>query len=90
MRRSWRLRCRGKTALDWWQARREAVGPAPYGVTVARVAAITYGKRADDPSLVMSGIRRAEAMTYRDARGQTMTDPDWSEIGAACDVRTGR
>ena len=30
--------------LDWWQARREAVGPAQYGVTVARVAAITYGK----------------------------------------------
>ena len=25
--------------LDWWQARREAVGPAQYGVTVARVAA---------------------------------------------------
>ncbi len=25
--------------LDWWQARREAVGPEQYGVTVARVAA---------------------------------------------------
>jgi hypothetical protein len=66
--------------LDWWQARREAVGPAQYGVTVARVAAITYGKQADDPALLVSGIGRAEAMAYRDARGQATTDPDWSEI----------
>jgi hypothetical protein len=66
--------------LDWWQARREAVGPAQYGVTVARVAAITYGRPVDDPSLLISGIGRAEAMAYRDARGQAMTDPDWSEI----------
>ena len=66
--------------LDWWQARREAVAPAQYGLTVARVAAITYGKRADDPSLVMSGIGRAEAMAWRDARGQGMTETDWSEI----------
>jgi hypothetical protein len=49
-------------------------------VTVARVAAVTYGKRADDPSLVMSGISRADAMARRDARRQAMTDPDWSEI----------
>ncbi|MBR1274431.1 hypothetical protein [Bradyrhizobium sp. AUGA SZCCT0283] len=66
--------------LDWWQARREAVGPGQYGVTVARVAAITYGKHPDDPSLLISGIGRAEAMAYRDERGQAMTDPDWSEI----------
>jgi hypothetical protein len=66
--------------LDWWQARREAAGPQQYGVTIARVAAITYGKKADDPSLLTSGIGRAEAMAYRDARGQAMTDPDWSEI----------
>jgi hypothetical protein len=66
--------------LDWWQARREAVAPGQYGVTVARVAAITYGKRADEPSMLISGIGRAEAMAYRDARGQAMTDPDWSEI----------
>jgi hypothetical protein len=66
--------------LDWWQARREAAVPGRYGVTVAHVAAITYGKPADDPSLLISGIGRAEAMAYRDARGQAMTDPDWSEI----------
>src|SRR5436309_2304958 len=50
------------------------------GVAAARVAAITYGKPADDPSLLISGIGRAEAMAYRDARGQAMTDLDWSEI----------
>ena len=66
--------------LDWWQARRDAVGPRQYGVTIARVAAIAYGKRADDPSLLVSGIGRAEAMAYRDARWQAMTDPDWSEV----------
>jgi hypothetical protein len=66
--------------FDWWQARREAVGPEQYGVTVARGVAITDGKPADDPSLLIPGIGRAEAMAYRDARGQAMTDPDWSEI----------
>ena len=66
--------------LDWWQARREAVGPRQYGVTVARLAASTYGKPADDPSLLITGIGRAEAMAYRDARGQAMTDPDWSKV----------
>ena len=54
--------------------------PEQYGVTVARVAAITYGKPMDDPSLLISGIGRADAMAYRDALGQAMTDPDWSEI----------
>jgi hypothetical protein len=48
--------------FDWWQARREAAGPQEYGVTIARVAAITYGKKAGDPSLLTSGIGRAEAM----------------------------
>jgi hypothetical protein len=66
--------------LDWWQARREAASPEQYGVTVARVAAVTYGKPVDDPSLLISGIGRADAMAYRDALGQAMTDPDWSEI----------
>jgi hypothetical protein len=66
--------------LDWWQARREAVDPEQYGVIVARVAAVTYGKPVDDPSLLLSDIGRAEAMAYRDALGQAMTDPDWSEI----------
>ena len=66
--------------LDWWQARREAVSPEQYGLTVAGVAAITYGKLPDEPSLVISGLGRADAMAYRDARGQAMTDQDWTEI----------
>jgi len=31
--------------LDWWQARREKAGPRDYGVTVARVAALTTASR---------------------------------------------
>jgi hypothetical protein len=66
--------------LDWWQARREVVGPRDYGVTVAKVTALAYGKRPDDPGLIQSGIARAEAMAYRDARGQGMAEQDWAEI----------
>ena len=66
--------------LDWWQARREAAGPDLFGVTVARVSAIIYGKPVDDPSLLTAGIGRAEAMAYRDELGEAMTDPDWSEV----------
>ena len=54
--------------LGWWQARREAVGPRDYGRTIAEVAALTYGKSAEDPAISASGIARAEAMAYRDAR----------------------
>jgi hypothetical protein len=68
--------------LDWWQARREAVAPRDYGVTVAQVAALTYGKSADDPMLRDSGIARAEAMADRDARGQAIAEADWSGIEA--------
>jgi hypothetical protein len=68
--------------LDWWQARRESVGPRDYGVTIAQVAALTYGKRQDDPALLAFGIARAEAMSYRDARGQTITEQDWVKIEA--------
>ena len=47
------------------------------------------GKPADDPSLLISGIGRAEAMAYRDARVQAMTDPDWSETAARLPVAEG-
>jgi len=66
--------------LDWWQARREAVSPEQYGVTVARVSAIIYDKPVTDPSLLTSGIGRADAMAYRDELGEAMTDTDWSEV----------
>jgi hypothetical protein len=68
--------------LDWWQARREAVGPRDYGVTAAKVAALTYGKSPDDPDMRLSGIGRAEAMAYRDTRGEGMTEHDWNAIEA--------
>jgi hypothetical protein len=66
--------------LDWWQARREEVGPRDYGKTVAEVAALTYGKSRDDPTILESGVARAEAMAYRDARAGAMTEADWSNI----------
>src|SRR5262245_43561452 len=37
--------------LDWWQARREQVVPGDYGVTIARVAALTYGTSADGDAM---------------------------------------
>ncbi|WP_128961194.1 hypothetical protein [Bradyrhizobium guangzhouense] len=66
--------------LDWWQARREAVGPQDYGITIARVAALTYGKRAEDAGIRQFGIARAEAMAYRDGRGEGITEADWAAI----------
>ncbi|MBH5371792.1 hypothetical protein [Bradyrhizobium glycinis] len=66
--------------LDWWQARREAVAPRDYGLTIARVAALTYGRADDDPSIGRFGIARAEAMGFRDARGEGITDADWAAI----------
>ena len=66
--------------LDWWQARRESVGPQDYGVTIGQVAALTYGKPQDKPALRAFGIERAEAMAYRDAHGQAIMEADWSTI----------
>jgi hypothetical protein len=44
--------------------------PAGYaGLTIARVAAITYNMRADDPMMLQFGIISAEAMVWRDTRG---------------------
>jgi hypothetical protein len=66
--------------LDWWQARHEAIGPRDYGVTIAAVAALTYGRAADHPDILQFGIGRAEAMANRDARGEGITDEDWTKI----------
>jgi len=66
--------------LDWWQARREAVSPSDYSVTIARVAALTYGKGTDDSGVRQFGVARAEAMAYRDARGEGITEADWATI----------
>jgi hypothetical protein len=66
--------------LDWWQARREAVSANDYGLTIARVAALTYGKSADDSGIRQFGVIRAQAMAYRDARGEGITEADWGAI----------
>jgi hypothetical protein len=68
--------------LDWWQARRESVAPETYGLTIAAVAALTYGRPEDDPDIVAFGMRRAQAMALRDARGAAITEQDWSTIEA--------
>jgi hypothetical protein len=65
------------------KARREAVGPADSGRTIAEVAGLTYGKSRDDPAMVASGVARAAAMAYRDARRDVMTDGDWAGIGGS-------
>jgi hypothetical protein len=49
-------------------------------LTIAKVAALTYGKGPDDPALQQSGAIRGEAMAYRDARGELMAEQDWAEI----------
>lgn len=64
--------------LDWWQARREKVPPADFGKTIAAAAAMIYG--VDNPSIEASGALRAEAMAYRDARNDRMTDADWRSV----------
>ncbi|MBH5397438.1 hypothetical protein HZZ13_06485 [Bradyrhizobium sp. CNPSo 4010] len=45
--------------LDWWQARREAVAPRDHGLTIARVAALTYGRADDDSGIRRFGVDRA-------------------------------
>jgi len=67
-----------RTELAWWQARREAVGPQDYGLMIARVATLVYG--VDGPDLRRSGVVRAQAMAYRDQRGDAITDADWGRI----------
>ena len=69
-----------RTELDWWQARREAVAPEDYGLIVARVLSLLYGMEGDD--VRRSGVLRAQAMAYRDARDNIniMTDADWLSI----------
>ena len=66
--------------LDWWQARRESVGPKDYGLTIARVATLLYG--VDGADVRTFGVLRAEAMAFRDARGAAITEADWDAIDA--------
>jgi hypothetical protein len=67
-----------RTELEWWQGRREKVGAQQYGLTIARVASMIYGVWGDEVN--RSGVLRAEAMAYRDARRQSMKDSDWMAV----------
>jgi hypothetical protein len=67
-----------RAELDWWQARREQVGPDIYGLTIARVASLVYG--VDEADVRAFGVLRAQAMEFRDARGAAITEADWTAI----------
>jgi hypothetical protein len=74
--------------LDWWQARRESVGPEQYGLTIARVASLLYGVDGEDVRAF--GVMRAQAMALRDARGAAVTEADWAAIEAQLATAYGR
>jgi hypothetical protein len=67
-----------RAELDWWQARRERIAAATYGLTIARVASLVYGVDGDD--VEDFGVIRAQAMDFRDARGAGITEADWAAI----------
>jgi hypothetical protein len=67
-----------RAELDWWQARRESVGPETYGLTIARVTALVYGVDGEDVRAF--AITRAQAMEFRDKRGNSITEADWAAI----------
>jgi hypothetical protein len=71
--------------LSWWEARRHAVAPANYALTIAQGAALVYG--IDNAAMRQAAQHRAAAMAYRDAQGRAMRPADWqwieAELGAA-------
>lgn len=67
-----------RAELDWWQVRRESVGPETYGLTIARATSLVYGVDGEDVRTF--GITRAQAMAFRDARGSRITEADWTAI----------
>lgn len=74
--------------LDWWQARREQNQPQDYGRTIAATASMIYGSQ--NPDIEQSGILRAEAMAYRDARNGRMTRDDWSAVAGQLSMAYGK
>jgi hypothetical protein len=67
-----------RAELAWWQARREAVPPAEYGLLIARVWTLLYG--VEGGTVRAAGVVRAEAMAYRDAHATDITEHDWAVI----------
>jgi hypothetical protein len=76
-----------RTELAWWQARREAVPPEQYGAIIARVATLVYGIDSED--VRRFGALRAQAMGYRDAQDQTITEADWVLITKRLELAYG-
>jgi hypothetical protein len=76
-----------RTELAWWQARREDATPEQYGLIIARVATLIYGVDGED--LRRSGVVRAQAMAYRDAHGENITEVDWSFIDGQLELAYG-
>ena len=72
------IKAAARAELDWWQARREDIAPKTYGAMIALVSTLLYGH--DSEKLREAGILRAEAMAFRDARGEAITDTEWSTI----------
>jgi hypothetical protein len=65
--------------LRWWQMRRRFAMPEEYGRTVAELMSEVYQRQNAD--LQVAGQLRAQAMAYRDKRGNgKMTDADWQQV----------
>lgn len=64
--------------LEWWQLRREGVGPDGYAPAVAQAAAYLYG--VEPQTLAEYARLRVAAMDLRDQKGREITDEDWAEI----------
>ena len=65
--------------LEWWQLRRENIGPDGYAPAIAAATAYLYD--ADPQRLMPYAELRAEAMRLRDVRGDKITGQDWRQIG---------
>ncbi len=61
-----------------WKERPEDVGLSDYVAMIARLSGRYYGQESE--KFREAGKLRAEAMAYRDASGETMTDGGWSTI----------
>ena len=64
--------------LAWWKERRQKVPTQDYARTIAKLGSIIYGIPENDT--LPASLIRAEAMAYRDARWDRMTETDWNEL----------
>jgi hypothetical protein len=69
-----------KLELEWWQLRRENIGPKGYAPAIAAATACLYN--VEPRRLLPYAALRAQAMHLRDLRGDQITAKDWDTIGA--------